>query len=294
MNTPEPDLPELIAELVAEDKTVGAGRSVALIKPATWLCVGPASAAEEADEQRFDGVIHCTEKADERLEKKYKARYLHLACTDGKLGSRDLRRELPKLDDYFQDNGPFKNLLVCCPTGKDISVGVALAALCLYANDDRSWSTHRNTFVDKNFIRQKLSWITAASSNANPSRATLQSVNAYLMSGSSPRSTLFSGSSDGTKTPQTRLSSRTQSRTYTKLMQSLGQKKSLEIFGEPESAVRNTFSSSSSGTGPSPQLPGSRQALNVVERAGPELADGLDSALEPSSFTKEQECMVPA
>jgi tRNA A64-2'-O-ribosylphosphate transferase len=35
--------------------------------------------------------------------------------------------------------------------------------------------------IDKKFIRRRLGWISTSLPNANPSRATLQSVNSFLM-----------------------------------------------------------------------------------------------------------------
>lgn len=39
----------------------------------------------------------------------------------------------------------------------------------------------QNPAIDKQFIRQRLSWIVASKQDVNPSRATLQAVNAFLM-----------------------------------------------------------------------------------------------------------------
>jgi tRNA A64-2'-O-ribosylphosphate transferase len=36
-------------------------------------------------------------------------------------------------------------------------------------------------YMDKQFIRQRLAWIITSKPDANPSRATLQSVNAFLL-----------------------------------------------------------------------------------------------------------------
>lgn len=36
-------------------------------------------------------------------------------------------------------------------------------------------------YIDKQFIKQRLAWITSSKPDANPSRATLQAVNSFLM-----------------------------------------------------------------------------------------------------------------
>jgi len=90
--------------------------------------------------------------------------------------------------------------LVTCETGTDLSVGVALMLLCLFydqggqvkvvsdshSDPDQSAANLLQThppekLVDKSFIRQRLAWIMSSQSSANPSRSTLQSVNAFLM-----------------------------------------------------------------------------------------------------------------
>lgn len=73
-------------------------------------------------------------------------------------------------------------MLDSCETGKDISVGVALAVLCLYADERGTRTLAPNASINKSFIKQRLSWIMTSFPDVKPSRATLQSVNAFLFS----------------------------------------------------------------------------------------------------------------
>lgn len=102
-----------------------------------------------------------------------------------------------------------KGVCVACESGKDMSVGVVLAALQLYFGDDGSlllpspglssenfghgtgqlqipFNFRYGIFTiyigpDKNSIRMRLQWIIESRPGANPSRAVLKRVNEYLL-----------------------------------------------------------------------------------------------------------------
>jgi tRNA A64-2'-O-ribosylphosphate transferase len=180
LGTNEEELPGLIAQLVEEQKYSDAVPR--LIKPSVQLYI---SATQNVVLEPFDVVISCSPEPLTNNNRDFltKKNYLHLCCQNGKLGSRDLRSQLPHLRTFFSQLPPSPGkLLICCPTGKDLSVGVALVILCLYADDNASISPQQIAQrIDKTYIKQRLSWITTTSSVLNPSRGTLQSVNAFLM-----------------------------------------------------------------------------------------------------------------
>ncbi|KAF1981421.1 tRNA a64-2'-O-ribosylphosphate transferase, partial [Aulographum hederae CBS 113979] len=182
MSTDEEDLPHLIEGIIAESRAQSDRSPEVQIKPTTWLSVGTLDTVRSAEDSHFDGVIYCSEESDQSILSKLSKRSLHLECGENKLGSRDLRRELPKISDFFQKQSPFEHLIVCCDSGKDISIGVALAVLCLYADSQGKIISHNQTNMNKSFIRQRLSWIMSSYPEANPSRSTLNSVNSFLMS----------------------------------------------------------------------------------------------------------------
>ena len=81
------------------------------------------------------------------------------------------------------------HIVVSCPTGTDLSVGVALALRCCLVDDDgmlrppasaASNTRSPGTFT-KSLIRVQMGKIVMAMPSANPSRATLRSVNSFLM-----------------------------------------------------------------------------------------------------------------
>lgn len=205
LRTNESDLPEKIAGLVKQDR--GADAMLTLIRPTSTLYV---SASQNVDLTPFDTVISCTlEPLPQALLKYAGVRiYLHLPCQNGKLGSRDLRTQLPALRQIASISllgEGMKKTLICCPTGKDLSIGTALSYLCLFVNEDGEVRMQESRYtkakqmftekghardIDKLLIKQRLSWITTSNPALNPSRATLQSVNSVLMSSEPPSSPL--------------------------------------------------------------------------------------------------------
>lgn len=81
-----------------------------------------------------------------------------------------------------------KRILVACETGQDLCVGVALALLCWCFEDEEGLVVRKSHHVaadsvsfNKTGIKIRLGRIMTAMPDANPNRATLQSVNSFLM-----------------------------------------------------------------------------------------------------------------
>lgn len=103
-----------------------------------------------------------------------------------KVSSRELKAELHKIIPSIQEHFSSKSvqekpLLICCNTGTDMSIGVLLVALCLNYNTD--WELQATNSVSKIVIRKHLAKLIShlQGRNVNPSRATLNSINSYLM-----------------------------------------------------------------------------------------------------------------
>jgi len=91
--------------------------------------------------------------------------------------------ELEVKDTQLLPETENKKAIILCETGKDLSVGVALALSCWCFDDAgnlRRGGDGREGFT-KTAIRVKLGHIMTVMPDANPSRATLQSVNSFLM-----------------------------------------------------------------------------------------------------------------
>ncbi|KAE8354832.1 tRNA A64-2'-O-ribosylphosphate transferase [Aspergillus coremiiformis] len=179
--TREDDLPELIETLVEEYQKQDGGQQATLIAPTRNLYISRTD-PQSTEGGACDLVIDCNgnPEATEGNPKR-----LNLGCGLSKLGSRDLRKHLHKVLAFVGlqlESNPSQSLLVTCESGKDLSAGALLAILCLCYDDDGNFTGSRvKNKVDKQFIRQRLAWLVSSKHDVNPSRSTLQSVNAFLM-----------------------------------------------------------------------------------------------------------------
>ncbi|KAK2744945.1 hypothetical protein FQN57_004075 [Myotisia sp. PD_48] len=180
MDASEADLPDLITELIQNEKSAPAVDKGCLIKPTRNVYVGKESGIIDVLSS-FDLVINCYGKPDPSD----KPKILNLGCSNGKAGSRQLRKALEKvrsfLSAYFSDD-PLRSVVIMCDDGKDISIGTTLMILCLFYNDKGVYdASQKDQLINKQYIRRRLAWILSSKHDANPSRSTLQSVNAFLM-----------------------------------------------------------------------------------------------------------------
>lgn len=181
LSTSEDNLPEVIAKIVAESRARRETRAAMLVRPTSNLWIGSNATAEQEYED-FDMVVSCSEKPSEVIAAKLKDHYTNLSCTTGKVGSRQLRAQLVKIRRLKELVHPTSRILVTCHTGKDLAVGVALALLCRIIDGEGTiGGAHSNEPLSKPLIKHRLSWIMVSIPDAAPSRATLQSVNAYLL-----------------------------------------------------------------------------------------------------------------
>lgn len=105
--------------------------------------VGRLEAAYGPDSKAYDGIITCENTAgrvvgiegcDPALPT-----YMQLKCRAGKLGSRDLRSQLPRIRSFISQvfsHCLHPKILIACASGEDFSVGVALAVISLYYDDE--------------------------------------------------------------------------------------------------------------------------------------------------------------
>lgn len=154
------------------------------LQDTAYILIDPSEAPDspEATEQ--------TDRSHEGEEPGKDCCILRLHLDSGKRGQHEfLRRILPSATERIRIwLGKGKNVCIACETGKDASVGVALAAMALIFNEDGEYlhPSHNNTSaqlpaIDKSSIRTRLEWIIASRPIANPSRATLKRVNEFLL-----------------------------------------------------------------------------------------------------------------
>lgn len=180
LGTNEDDLPALIERLVGELRETSSIRPPMLIRPTCNIWIG-SNATASSYHQDFDMVLSCSATPNSSLSEAMEAKYVVMSCGAGKNGSRQLRTELSKVTRIQEMLRPDSKVLVTCETGRDLSVGTALAILCLRHQDDGALQHEPQPSINKTLIRQRLSWIMVSMPDASPSRATLQSVNSFLM-----------------------------------------------------------------------------------------------------------------
>lgn len=131
MTALEDDLPGLIEQLLEEERkgTDVTGEGIKIL-PTTNLHVGVGPVSRLGI---FDLIINCNGSSGGDLQT-----IRDLKCRDGKLGSKDLRELLPALCHIIRQQlqrNRESQVLVTCATGKDLSVGVAVALLCMFYDD---------------------------------------------------------------------------------------------------------------------------------------------------------------
>ena len=184
LSTAEDDLPETITKLTVA--RVAVVRTPALVSPTSAVWVANNAWAEHASNNLGPfTVVASNSLPNQHLQNAIGSRYIHIACTTGKLGSRKLRTELAKLNGMRSGLQSNSQVMFTCPTGRDLAVGVALAFICLFC--DESGATRcsddptERPVLTKAIIKQRLSWIMVSLPDVAPSRATLQSVNDFLL-----------------------------------------------------------------------------------------------------------------
>jgi tRNA A64-2'-O-ribosylphosphate transferase len=195
ISTSESELPDLIERLVRREASSGQiGEGLRCVKPTSNIFVAPIAALAE----KHTGADTCTivllrMVTEENVWRTSPTR-IDVGLGPHKIGSRNIRTALPFMMGFIEKilfpeikdkNGEVeeKHIIIACESGKDLSIGVALAIMCLLFDDNGGLlrDGRRKAKIDKNFIRSRLGWISTSMPDANPSGATIQSVNSYLM-----------------------------------------------------------------------------------------------------------------
>jgi tRNA A64-2'-O-ribosylphosphate transferase len=164
------------------------------VKPTSRLFVTPTAALTAKNTGAETCIIVLLPKATEESTWQTSPTRIDVGLGPHKAGSRNIRTALPFITDFVEkilfpqakdENSGVKekHIIVACESGKDLSIGVALTTVCLFFDDNGELlkTGRRKAKIDKNFIRSRLGWISTSMPDANPSGATIQSVNSYLM-----------------------------------------------------------------------------------------------------------------
>lgn len=196
LKTPEGDLPGLIEELV-KNSEAGGQAVVELKRVAPRLLVGALSAEKtlaSSTKEKDVCVVSLVPKTTDKETWEKSKRHMEVGLGRSKTASRFLREALPSICEFVSrflqepetdGKATNKEVVLLCESGRDLSVGVALALYCwCFIDSDgtvRSAAQDQEQNHNKATIRVKLGHIMTAFPDANPSRATLQSVNSFLM-----------------------------------------------------------------------------------------------------------------
>lgn len=199
LSTPEEDLPAVIAELLADEKRNA--RQQAGVRVASSIYVAPLPLPESQDENECQ-IVFLDNSATPREEWEKSPRRMEVGLGNPRQASKNLRSALPAISSFAErfllpsakdteddkaegskGDAHEKRLVVACPTGKDISLATALALHCrLFTFDDEPLPAPiEDASLNKAAIRQRLGRMMIEFPEANPHRATLQSVNSFLM-----------------------------------------------------------------------------------------------------------------
>ncbi|EXF85274.1 initiator tRNA phosphoribosyl transferase [Colletotrichum fioriniae PJ7] len=206
LSCPEADLPELVVRLVAEDKrNAPRGVQPKRVAPRIYVCPLPLDDEKDGRGGSTDAVsagacrVVLTQDVTPRDSWVKSPTYMQVGLGKHKVASRNLRQALPDICAFVSryldshrdvvegaaegnSSDSSGSVLVACETGKDLSIGAALAIYCwCFDRDGKFRVADSTTFFNKDMIRVKLGTIMTAFPEANANRATLQSVNSFLM-----------------------------------------------------------------------------------------------------------------
>ncbi|KAH6893237.1 tRNA A64-2'-O-ribosylphosphate transferase [Thelonectria olida] len=180
----EADLPDLITQLVSDHKSKTQDSS-ARMELTRHISVCSLPLSSHPDECHIALTSEATPK-DSWIRS---PTFMQVGLGKSKAASRNMRPALPEICSFVlkflatkttQGNSP--RIVVGCESGKDLSVGVALAISCYFFDEEGNFREPApNASFTKTLIKSKLGFIMTAYPEANPSRSTLQSVNSFLM-----------------------------------------------------------------------------------------------------------------
>ncbi|KAG5989094.1 hypothetical protein E4U43_004566 [Claviceps pusilla] len=209
LSAADADLPDLIASLIRKDKadretdTESRTQERVQLTPVISVCPLPlppplqtsTRCTHDDDDDDDNAVIAChialTEAVTPRDTWVQASNYMHVGLGKHKTASRNLRLALPDIcafvsaflqEGHASGQDARRRVVVACESGRDTSVGTALALSCyLFDQQGQFRVPDASLGFTKSYVKVKLGSIMTAYPAGNPSRQTLQSVNSFLM-----------------------------------------------------------------------------------------------------------------
>ncbi|KAG6172843.1 hypothetical protein E4U51_006795 [Claviceps purpurea] len=186
LSTPDAQLPELIASLLERDQMERREQqSVDLVRLTSVIsvCALPLGAPGRTDGEVCHVVL--VEGVTPKDTWIRAPNYMEIGLGKHKTASRNLRLALPEICAFvraFLERGQGRQVVVACESGRDTSVGTALALSCYLFDEQGQFRVpDARLCFTKGHVKVKLASIMTAYPAGNPSRQTLQSVNSFLM-----------------------------------------------------------------------------------------------------------------
>lgn len=191
------EIPDLIARLLQEDAAQksaaaeeagpGAGHNWKQLTSHISVCPLPVTPDAASTTRCYITLTPNSTPKDTWIRS---PRHMEVGLGKSKAASRNMRLALPEICAFASKflasldpvDVPQSHLVVACDSGKDLSVGTALALDCyLFDEQGKFRIPDKDVNFTKSLVKIRLGSIMTTFPEANPSRATLQSVNSFLM-----------------------------------------------------------------------------------------------------------------
>ncbi|KAI0827991.1 initiator tRNA phosphoribosyl transferase [Trametes gibbosa] len=203
LNSDRDDLSSVVDDVVAKSKNrqlsnVWTNHPTAVSTVNNWLLIGaepdmpsepPIALQDVARPVSYVVISANTPPPEDAAGHPGPAHILRLRMAEGKKDQLHfLQSVLPGSMRYIRRRlARGDTVCVCCDSGKDASVGVALAALQIFFDDQGDLLVTNDDPTtrakpSKQSIKTRLQWIISSRPQANPSRVTLKRVNEFLLS----------------------------------------------------------------------------------------------------------------
>ncbi|EDN91120.1 hypothetical protein SS1G_00523 [Sclerotinia sclerotiorum 1980 UF-70] len=149
LETSEEDLPELIETLInhSSSSLLGSNNKLRLVKPTSCLSISTIDTVSSLENNTSTCIIVLLPKITHKDTWYTSPSRMDIGLGSKKVGSKNLRAalkditsfiipNLKKLENSQESSTPHQQIIIACESGQDLSIGVALALLCLYFNDD--------------------------------------------------------------------------------------------------------------------------------------------------------------
>jgi tRNA A64-2'-O-ribosylphosphate transferase len=197
LNASEAELPDLIASFVKKHSEAERAKDRPWKEIVKGIAVQQLPLASEGDlgNEVLCQIALTSNNATPKDTWFKSKKTMEVGLGKSKTASRNLRTTLPDIcafitsclekrdTDTAEKQELPATIVLACDSGKEHSIGAALALWCWFLEEDGTLRPQEggNVHFTKDMIKSRLGAIMTRHPEANPSRATLQSVNSFLM-----------------------------------------------------------------------------------------------------------------